>query len=116
MLNVSFLLSECAPLLFILVMIGNTNRNWKGTLWKPILVTSKRFYLKGKTMSTAVMTSSSVSIPSSSGTKAAAKPGLSLREWIGALSSALAMASAVPETGRISAKQMGRVRAMAEAI
>lgn len=67
-------------------------------------------------MSTAVMTSSSDSIPSFSDTKAAAKPGLSVREWFGALSSALAMASAVPETGRISAKQIRLVRAMAEAI
>lgn len=74
------------------------------------------FYLKGKTMSTAVMTSSSVSVPSFSGSKAAAKPGLSLREWLSIFGSALAMASAVPATGRISAKQMGRVRAMAEAI
>jgi len=97
-------------------MIGNTNRNWKDSIGEPILVTSKRFYQKGKTMSTAVMTSSSISIPSFSGTKAAAKPGLSVREWFGALSSALAMASAVPETGRISARQMGRVRAMAEAL
>ena len=67
-------------------------------------------------MSTAVLTSSSVSVPSFSGTKAAAKPGLSLREWLGVLSSALAMASAVPSTGRVSAKQMARVRAMADVI
>ena len=67
-------------------------------------------------MNTAVMTSSSVSIPSFSGTKVAAKPGLSLREWLGALGSALAMASAVPFTGHVSAKQMARVRAMAESI
>ena len=67
-------------------------------------------------MSTAVMTSSSVSVPSFSTTKAAAKPGLSLREWLGALGSALAMASAVPETGRVSAKQIARVRAMAASI
>jgi hypothetical protein len=80
------------------------------------LVSSKRFYLKGKTMSTAVLTSSSVSVPSFSGTKAAAKPGLSMREWLGVLGSALAMASAVPSTGRVSAKQMARVRAMAESI
>lgn len=67
-------------------------------------------------MSTAVLTSSSVSVPSFSGTKAAAKPGLSLREWLGVLSSALAMASAVPSTGRVSPKQMARVRAMADAV
>jgi hypothetical protein len=67
-------------------------------------------------MSTAVLTSSSVSVPSFSGTKAAAKPGLSLREWLGAFTSALAMASTVSESGRVSAKQMARVRAMAESI
>ena len=67
-------------------------------------------------MSTAVMNSSSVSVPSFSGTKAASKPGLSLREWLGAFSSALAMANAVPENGRVSARQMSRVRAMARAL
>lgn len=67
-------------------------------------------------MSTAVMTSSSVSVPSFAGTKAEAKPGLSLREWFGVFRSALAMASAVSETGRVSAKQMASVRAMAESI
>lgn len=67
-------------------------------------------------MSTAVMTSSSISGPSFAGTKAAAKPGLSLLDWFGVFGSALAMANAVPETGRVSAKQMSRVRAMAEAI
>jgi hypothetical protein len=67
-------------------------------------------------MSTAVMTSSIASVPSSSGTKEAAKPDLSLREWLGAFSSALAMANAVPENGRVSVKQTGRVHAMAEAI
>jgi hypothetical protein len=62
------------------------------------------------------LTSSSVSVPSFSGTKAAAKPGLSLRDWLGAIGNALAMASAVPATGRVSAKQMARVRVMAESI
>lgn len=67
-------------------------------------------------MSTAVMNSSSVSIPSFSTTKAAAKPGLSVRDWLGVFSSALAMANAVSDTGRVSGKQMARVRAMADAI
>lgn len=107
---------ECPSFLFILVMVDNTNRNWKDAARKPILVSSKRFYLKGKTMSTAVMTSSSASVPSFSDTKAATQPGLSLREWIGACRNALAMANAVPETGRVSAKQMGRVRAIVEGI
>lgn len=67
-------------------------------------------------MSTAVMRSSSVSIPSFSGTTAAPKPGLSLRERLDAFSSALAMANAVSENGRVSAQQMGRLRMMAKAI
>lgn len=67
-------------------------------------------------MNTAVMTSSNASVPSFSGTQAASKSSLSVRGWIGVFRSALAMANAVPETGRISAKQMGRVRALAEAM
>lgn len=67
-------------------------------------------------MSTATMTSSSASVLSFSGAKTAAKPGLSLREWLGVLGSALAMANAVPATGRVSAKQMARVRSIAESI
>jgi hypothetical protein len=67
-------------------------------------------------MNAAVMTSSSASVPLFSGTKAASQTGLSVREWIGAFSSALAMANAVPETGRVSAKQTARVCAIAEAI
>jgi hypothetical protein len=67
-------------------------------------------------MSTAMMTSSTVSVPSFSGTKAAAKPGLSLRDWLGVFGSALAMANAVPDNGRVSAKQMARVRKMAESL
>ncbi|MBV0882097.1 hypothetical protein KTQ42_22735 [Noviherbaspirillum sp. L7-7A] len=67
-------------------------------------------------MTTAVMTFSNVAVPSFTATKAAAKPGLTLREWLGALSSALAMASAVSATGQVSARQMDRVRLMAESI
>ena len=75
------------------------------------------FLPKGeKTMNTAVMNASSVSVPSVSGTKAAAKAGLSLREWLGVFGSALAMANAVPSTGRVSAKQIASVRAMAESL
>ena len=67
-------------------------------------------------MTAAMMTSSSASLPSFSGTKAVAKPGLSLRQWVEALRSAVAMANAVPATGRVTTKQMARVRAMAEAL
>ena len=67
-------------------------------------------------MSTAVMNSSSISVPSFSTTKAVAKSGLSVRDWLGVLGSALAMANAVPATGRVTNKQMARVRAMADAI
>ena len=67
-------------------------------------------------MSTVMMHASNVFVPSLSGTKAASKPGLSLREWLGVLGNARAMANAVPETGRVSAKHMARVRVMAESI
>lgn len=67
-------------------------------------------------MNTAVMTSSNATVSSSSGTKAASKSGLSLRTWLGIFSSSLAMTDAVAGAGRVSAKQMGRVRAIAEAI
>jgi hypothetical protein len=67
-------------------------------------------------MTTAVMNSSSVSVPSFSNTKAVAKAGLSLHDWLGVFGSAMAMANAVPATGRVNAKQMARVRAMADAI
>ena len=67
-------------------------------------------------MNTAVMTSSNASVSSFSGTKDASKSGLSVREWLGIFSSALAMAHTVPQTGRASAKQMDRVRAIAAAI
>jgi len=63
-----------------------------------------------------VMTFSSLAVPSFSGAKAAAKPGLSLRDWLGVFSSAMAMANAVPASGCVNAKQMARVRAMADAI
>jgi len=68
-------------------------------------------------MTSSMMTYSGAAIPSFFGKKtAAAQPGLSLREWLGVFGSALAMANAVPSTGRVSAKQIERVRAMAEAI
>ena len=41
---------------------------------------------------------------------------LSLGDWIAMMSSALSMASAVSDNGRVSAKQMAKVRAIAESI
>ena len=67
-------------------------------------------------MNTALMNSSSVSVPSFTSTRAVAKPGLAFRDWLRVLSSALAMASAVPAAGRVSTKQMARIRAMADSI
>nr|WP_314621679.1 hypothetical protein [uncultured Noviherbaspirillum sp.] len=67
-------------------------------------------------MNTAVMNSSIVSVSSRSNLDAASKPGLSLRDWLNVFSSVLAMASAVPASGRVNSKQMARVRAMADAI
>jgi hypothetical protein len=102
--------------LSVFVIPDYMNCNWKGAVGKPILEASKRFGLKGKNMTTAVVTFSNVAFPSFTATKAAAKPGLTLREWLGALRSALAMASTVSATGQVSARQMDRVRLMAASI
>jgi hypothetical protein len=61
-----------------------------------------------------MLTYSGTAIPSFFGKKSAAQPGLSLRDWINVFAGALAMAGAVPSTGRPSAKQVEQVRAMAE--
>ncbi|MET0964181.1 MAG: hypothetical protein ABWY05_15400 [Noviherbaspirillum sp.] len=41
---------------------------------------------------------------------------LSVGSWIAAMSNALSMASAIPDNGRISAKELAKVRAIAESI
>lgn len=43
-------------------------------------------------------------------------PRMSIRDWFAVLSDALAMASAIPDSGRISARQVAKVRAIAESI
>ena len=57
----------------------------------------------------------STSAPAS---KLAQRPAssLSLGSWIAMMSSALSMASVVSDNGRVSAKQMAKVRAIAESI
>jgi hypothetical protein len=68
-------------------------------------------------MASSMMTYSGAVIPSFFGKKtAAAQQSLSLREWLDVFGSALAMATAMPSIGRVSAKQVERVRAMAETI
>lgn len=56
-------------------------------------------------------------------TSAPAKPrvqrqanSLSLSGWIAMMSSALSMANGISDNGRVSAKQMAKVRAIAESI
>ena len=67
-------------------------------------------------MSTAILPSPSMAVSSFPDTKVAGKPRLSLREWLDVFGSALAMASTVPTTGRANAKQLARVRALAESL
>ena len=67
-------------------------------------------------MSTVALTSSRLAVPSFFVTKVAGKPGVSLRTLLDVFGSALAMASVVPSTGRVNAKQLARVRAMAESL
>jgi hypothetical protein len=43
-------------------------------------------------------------------------PRLSLAGWLAVMSSALDMAAVVPNSGRVSAKQLAKVRAIAESI
>jgi hypothetical protein len=98
------------------MMIGNTNRKWKIVSVRDILEPSKPIHLQGKNMTSSMLTYSGATIPSFFAKKSAAQPGLSLRDWINVFAGALAMASAVPSTGRVSAKQLAQVRAMAETI
>ena len=68
-------------------------------------------------MTTSTMTFSGATAPASrfvSGQAAARQPALPLRGWINAFAGALAMARAVPSTGRINARQVEQVRAMAK--
>lgn len=67
-------------------------------------------------MTSSMMTYSGAAIPSFSATEGASRPGLSLRDWLSIAAGALAMASSVPSTGRISSKQVDRLRAVAASI
>lgn len=67
-------------------------------------------------MTSSMMTYSGAAIPSFFARKEAARPGLSLRDWLSIAAGALAMASSVPSTGRISGKQVDRLRAVAASI
>lgn len=67
-------------------------------------------------MSSSTMTYSGAAIPSFFAKKAASRPSLSLRDWLSVAAGALAMADSVPSTGRISSKQVAKVRALAETI
>ena len=64
-------------------------------------------------MTSSMMTYSGAAIPSFFARQEASHPGLSLRDWLSIAAGALAMASSVPSTGRISSKQVDRLRAVA---
>jgi hypothetical protein len=66
-------------------------------------------------MTSSTTTYSGAALPSIFGKKTAAvQSGLSFREWLSVFSSALAMANTLPTSGHVGAKQVARVRAMAE--
>lgn len=67
-------------------------------------------------MTSSTMTYSGAAIPSFFAKKTASRPSLSLRDWLSVAAGALAMADSVPSTGRISGKQVAKVRALAETI
>lgn len=67
-------------------------------------------------MTSSMMTYSGAAIPSFFAKQGASRPGLSLRDWLNIAAGALAMASSVPSTGRISSKQLDRLRAVAASI
>ena len=67
-------------------------------------------------MTSSMMTYSGAAIPSIFAKDGAARPGLTLRDWLGIVAGALAMASSVPSTGRISSRQVDRLRAVAASL
>ena len=67
-------------------------------------------------MTSSMMTYSGAAIPSFFAKQGASRPALSLRDWLNIAAGALAMASSVPSNGRISGKQLERVRALAAAV
>jgi hypothetical protein len=96
-------------------MVDNTKDNWKPVSPRHILVTLKHLRFTGKTMTTSTMTYSGKAASPMFGKKAKAlQPVVSLRDWLDVYRGALAMASVLPSTGRVGAKEVERVRAMAE--
>lgn len=67
-------------------------------------------------MTTAATNYSANFAPSAPARKTADATRLSLGGWLAVLSSALEMAAVVPNSGRVSARQLARVRAIAESI
>lgn len=67
-------------------------------------------------MTSSMMTYSGAAIPSFFAKKTAARSSLSLRDWLSVAANALAMSDSVSSTGRISGKQVAKVRALAESI
>lgn len=68
-------------------------------------------------MTSSMMTYSGAAIPSFfRKTVVSPQRSLSFGDWLDVFKTALAMTNAVSTTGRVSAKQVAHVRAMAEAI
>ncbi|MFL6716705.1 MAG: hypothetical protein ACJ8G3_10125 [Burkholderiaceae bacterium] len=67
-------------------------------------------------MTSSMMTYSGAAIPSFFAKQGASRSGLSLRDWLSIAAGAMAMASSVPSTGRITSKQVDQLRAVAASI
>ncbi|MET0963922.1 MAG: hypothetical protein ABWY05_14080 [Noviherbaspirillum sp.] len=68
-------------------------------------------------MTTATMSKSQAAFSNTATRNVArSKPGLSMGELFDVVQKTLAMARAVPHTGRVSTRQMAKLRAMAEAL
>jgi hypothetical protein len=107
---------ERKAVIFIAMIIANTIGNWKAATSTRILEASKQTAKSRQKMTSSMMTYSGAAIPSFFAKQGASCPGLSLRDWLSIAAGALAMASSVPSTGRISSKQVDRLRAVAASI
>ncbi|MDB5757539.1 MAG: hypothetical protein JWM30_828 [Burkholderia sp.] len=66
-------------------------------------------------MTSSTMTYAGNATPSAFRTRTGTvQPVVSLRDWFDVLRQALAMANALPTTGRVSAKDVARIRVMAD--
>ncbi|MET0962911.1 MAG: hypothetical protein ABWY05_08850 [Noviherbaspirillum sp.] len=76
-----------------------------------------KFQLKENAMTTATMSHSQAAFVNTAPRNVAKRqPALSLAEMFSVVQNALTMARSIPQTGRVSAKQVEKMRAMAAAL